>query len=130
MWPAMWPGYPNPGASFFTDDPLNQRLANEMGIVISTSHHEPMQRLSNEWFAENPEGSWNWLTNKEKIIDFFRAGAERAKGFESCFTLGMRGEYDKKMAGDDPAFVVGDVIKAQRGLLKETYGRADAVPRK
>ncbi|GAB1740033.1 hypothetical protein NU219Hw_g4955t1 [Hortaea werneckii] len=128
MWPAMWPGYPNPGASFFTDDPLNQRLADEMGIVISTSHHEPMQRLSNEWFAENPEGSWNWLTNKEKIIDFFRAGAQRAREFESCFTLGMRGEYDKKMAGDDPAFVVEDVIKAQRELLRETYGRADAVP--
>ncbi|KAI6906722.1 glycoside hydrolase family 115 protein [Hortaea werneckii] len=128
MWPAMWPGYPNPGASFFTDDPLNQRLADEMGIVVSTSHHEPMQRLSNEWFAENPEGSWNWLTNKEKIIDFFRAGAQRAKAFESCFTLGMRGEYDKKMAGDDPAFVVEDVIKAQRELLRETYGRADAVP--
>ncbi|RMX80860.1 hypothetical protein D0869_07240 [Hortaea werneckii] len=129
MWPAMWPGYPNPGASFFTDDPLNQRLADEIGIVISTSHHEPMQRLSNEWFAENPEGSWNWLTNKEKIIDFFRAGAQRAKGFESCFTLGMRGEYDKKMAGDDPAFVVEDVIKAQRELLRETYGHPDAVPR-
>ncbi|RMY90177.1 hypothetical protein D0862_10036 [Hortaea werneckii] len=94
MWPAMWPGYPNPGASFFTDDPLNQRLADEMGIVISTSHHEPMQRLSNEWFAENPEGR----------------------------------EYDKKMAGDDPAFVVEDVIKAQRELLRETYGRADVVP--
>ncbi|KAI7474202.1 glycoside hydrolase family 115 protein [Hortaea werneckii] len=120
MWPAMWPGYPNPGASFFTDDPLNQQLADEMGIVISTSHHEPMQRLSNEWFAENPEGSWNWLTNKDKIIDFFRMGAQRAKGFESCFTLGMRGEYDKKMAGDDPAFVVEDVIKAQRELLEET----------
>ena len=42
----------------------------------------------------------------------------------------MRGEYDKKMAGDDPAFVVEDVIKAQRELLRETYGRADAVPRK
>ncbi|KAI7232176.1 glycoside hydrolase family 115 protein [Hortaea werneckii] len=128
MWPAMWPGYPNPGASFFTDDPLNQRLADEMGIVISTSHHEPMQRLSNEWFAENPEGSWNWLTNKEKIIDFFRVGAHRARGFESCFTLGMRGEYDKKMAGDDPAFIIEDVIKAQRDLLRETYGHPDSVP--
>ncbi|KAI7093620.1 glycoside hydrolase family 115 protein [Hortaea werneckii] len=128
MWPAMWPGYPNPGASFFADDPLNQQLADKVGIIISTSHHEPMQRLSNEWFAENPEGSWNWLTNKEEIIDFFRVGAHRAKGFESCFTLGMRGEYDKKMAGDDPAFVVEDVIKAQRELLRETYGRADAVP--
>ncbi|RMY39998.1 hypothetical protein D0866_01555 [Hortaea werneckii] len=119
MWPAMWPGYPNPGASFFTDDPLNQQLADEMGIVVSTSHHEPMQRLSNEWFAENPEGSWNWLTNREKIIDFFRVGAHRAKGFESCFTLGMRGEYDKKMAGDDPAFVVEDVIKTQREVPNE-----------
>ncbi|KAF7194937.1 hypothetical protein HII31_03774 [Pseudocercospora fuligena] len=128
LWPAMWPGYPNPGASFFTDDPKNQSLADELGIVISTSHHEPMQRLSNEWFAENPDGSWNWLTNKERITDFFRVGVQRAAGRESYFTLGMRGEYDKKMAGDDPAAVVRDVIQTQRQLFKEEHGAEDAVP--
>lgn len=125
----MWPGYPNPGASFFVDDVDNQRLADEYGIVVSTSHHEPMQRLSNEWFNENPDGSWNWLTNREKIRQFFEFGAERARGYESYFTLGMRGEYDKKMAGDDPAAVVQDVVEAQRHVFEKVYGSGDAVPR-
>ncbi|KAJ4039041.1 hypothetical protein NW761_010342 [Fusarium oxysporum] len=128
LWPAMWPGYPNPGASFFTDDPLNQKLADEYGIVISTSHHEPMQRLSNEWFAENPDGSWNWLTNKQKITEFFEHGASRAKGCDSYFTLGIRGEYDKKMLAEDPAAVVQDAIETQRQVIKKVYGREDAVP--
>ena len=65
----MWPGYPNPGASFFTDDVETQKTADLYGIVISTSHHEPMQRLSNEWFAENPPGTWNWLTNISSLSD-------------------------------------------------------------
>ncbi|KAK1475773.1 hypothetical protein CTAM01_15648 [Colletotrichum tamarilloi] len=128
LWPAMWPGYPNPGASFFTDDPLNPKLAEDYGIAVSTSHHEPMQRMSNEWFADNPDGSWNWLTNKEKIAAFFDEGVKRAVGRESYFTLGMRGEYDRKMKTDDPAAVVRDVIKTQRALIKQVHGREDAVP--
>nr|AAO27748.1 unknown [Fusarium sporotrichioides] len=128
LWPAMWPGYPNPGASFFTDDPLNQKLADEYGIVISTSHHEPMQRLSNEWFADNPDGSWNWLTNKQKITEFFEHGAGRAQGCDSYFTLGIRGEYDKKMLAEDPASVVQDAIETQRKVIEKVYGSEGAVP--
>lgn len=128
LWPAMWPGWPNPGASFFTDDPENQRAADAWGIVVSTSHHEPMQRLSNEWLADNPLGTWDWLTNKEKITKFFAQGAQRARGFESYFTMGMRGEYDTKMKTDDPAAVVQDVLRTQRSLIKDVYGREDAVP--
>ncbi|KAH9224014.1 hypothetical protein DL95DRAFT_517290 [Leptodontidium sp. 2 PMI_412] len=127
LWPAMWPGYPNPGASFFTDDKDNQRTAEEYGICISTSHHEPMQRMSNEWFAENPDGSWNWLTNKKKITEFFETGIKRSKGCESYVTLGMRGEYDKKMVTDDPAAVVREVIRTQRGIVKDVHGREDGV---
>ena len=129
LWPAMWPGYPNPGASFFDDDPENQKTAEEYGICVSTSHHEPMQRLSNEWFADNPDGSWNWLTNKQKITEFFDEGVRRAKGCESYFTLGMRGEYDRKMATDDPAAVVREVIQTQRAIIKDVHGSEDAVPR-
>lgn len=128
LWPAMWPGYPSPGASFFTDDPENQRTADAWGIVVSTSHHEPMQRLSNEWLAENPLGTWDWLTNKEKITRFFAEGVERARGFESYFTTGMRGEYDTKMRTGDPAAVVMDVLRTQRSLIKSAHGREDAVP--
>jgi hypothetical protein len=126
----MWPGYPNPGASFFSDDLENQKTAEEYGICISTSHHEPMQRLSNEWFAENKDGTWDWLTNKQKITKFFDEGVRRAKGCESYFTLGMRGEYDKKMKTDDPAAVVRDVIQTQRAIIKDVHGHEDAVYRK
>lgn len=128
LWPAMWPGYPNPGASFFIDDPENQRTADAWGIVISTSHHEPMQRLANEWLAENPLGTWDWLTNKDKLTEFFAEGVKRAAGFESYFTMGMRGEYDTKMPTDDPAAVVADVLRTQRSLVKDVHGREDAVP--
>jgi hypothetical protein len=125
----MWPGYPNPGASFFTDDENNQRAADVYGIVMSTSHHEPMQRLSNEWLAEgNPLGTWDWISNKDKITEFFKKGVERAKGYESYFTMGMRGEYDTTMKGDDPAAVVKDVLRTQRSLIREIHGSEDAVP--
>ncbi|KAL5349097.1 pre-rRNA-processing protein esf1 [Pseudogymnoascus australis] len=126
LWPAMWPGHP--GSSFFVDDLENQKTADEYGIVMSTSHHEPMQRASNEWFAENPEGSWDWIDNKEKITEFFRHGIDRAKEFESYFTLGMRGEYDVAMKNDDPATVISDVIRTQRKLFLESYDNEDAVP--
>ncbi|KAH8685424.1 hypothetical protein BGZ60DRAFT_510652 [Tricladium varicosporioides] len=128
LWPAMWPGYPNPGATFFTDDPENQKTAEDYGICISTSHHEPMQRQSNEWFADNPDGSWNWLTNKQKITQFFDEGVRRANRFESYFTLGMRGEYDKKMVTDDPTSILKEVIQTQRAIIKEIHGQEDAVP--
>jgi hypothetical protein len=130
MWPAMWPGYPNPGAVFFLDDEgANQRLADEYGIVMSTSHHEPMQRATTEWFLDNPDGSWDWLQNKDKITKFFQEGAERAQDCETYFTLGMRGEYDKKMKTDDPAAVVRDVIASQRKIFGHVYGQEDGVCR-
>jgi hypothetical protein len=129
MWPAMWPGYPNPGNSFFADDPLNQKIADEYGIVISTSHHEPMQRAMNEWFADNPDGSWSWVKNKEKIREFFEEGIKRAKDYESYITLGMRGDGDREMAVDDPPAVLRDVLEHQRSIIEETCGKETGVKR-
>ncbi|KAH7033721.1 uncharacterized protein B0I36DRAFT_422055 [Microdochium trichocladiopsis] len=128
MWPAMWPGYPNPGSSFFADDDENQKTADDYGIVMSTSHHEPMQRATNEWFAENERGTWSWLTHKDKITQFFDQGIHRAVPYESYFTMGMRGEYDVAMDTDDPAAVIQDVINTQRSLIGARHGRDDAVP--
>ncbi|KAJ5645604.1 hypothetical protein N7507_011615 [Penicillium longicatenatum] len=130
MWPAMWPGYPNPGAVFFMDDPENQRIADEYGICVSTSHHEPMQRATTEWFEEEPraDGTWDWTKSREEIIEFFRKGVRRAEGLESYFTLGIRGEYDRGMVTDDPGAVIRDVLLQQRALFKEVHGREDAVP--
>uniref|UniRef100_A0A8H7K789 Gylcosyl hydrolase 115 C-terminal domain-containing protein n=1 Tax=Bionectria ochroleuca TaxID=29856 RepID=A0A8H7K789_BIOOC len=122
LWPAMWN---HPGQSFFVDDALNQKTADEYGIVMSTSHHEPMQRAMNEWFREpynEPEGSWSWLTNKEKITKYFQEGAERAKPFESVLTLGMRGKGDHVIDAKDVTSTLHDILHTQRSIIKDVYG--------
>ncbi len=43
LWPAMW------GSAFYDDDPRNGVLANEMGIIMGTSHHEPMAMVQTDW---------------------------------------------------------------------------------
>jgi hypothetical protein len=131
LWPAMWFGYPHPGNSFFMDDPLNQELADRYGIVMSTSHHEPMQRAMNEWFDEpysEPEKSWDWTTNKEKITKYFVEGAQRASKFESVITIGMRGDGDREMNVENPQEVLEEVLLTQRHIIRDAYGGEDAVP--
>lgn len=96
MWPAMW------GWSFYADDPLNSKTANEMGIIMGTSHHEPMARNHQEWARHRKQyGAWNYETNQKVIDDFFRLGVERAKDTEDLITIGMRGDGDEPMGGED-----------------------------
>ncbi|HVV72076.1 MAG TPA: glycosyl hydrolase 115 family protein, partial [Verrucomicrobiae bacterium] len=62
LWPAMW------NNSFATDDPLNARLADEYGIVMGTSHHEPMMRAWKEWSrAGNGPHSWDYSKNETQL---------------------------------------------------------------
>ena len=104
MWPAMWKSFvPRPGNIFFTDDPDNIQLANDYGIVVSTSHHEPMQRATNEW-NEQKNGPWDWEKNKDNVAAFMKEGVRRTAMNESFFTLGMRGPTD----GPIPGYAVAD----------------------
>lgn len=125
----MWSGFPEPGSIFFEDDPLNQELAHRYGIVVSTSHHEPMQRNMSEWRMSN-KGKWVWEENKPNIAEFMRAGAERAHPYESILTLGMRGESDGAIESGDPRAILTDVIATQRNIISDVYGRPDGVRRK
>ncbi|OAA68569.1 hypothetical protein SPI_00764 [Niveomyces insectorum RCEF 264] len=127
LWPAMWAGYPEPGSSFFTDDPMNQKMADQYGIVISTSHHEPMQRSMTEWHMSH-KGPWNWEKNKAALREHFAGGAARAQPFESVITLGMRGDSDKELDAEDPLGTLRDVISTQREIIRDSYGGEDRVP--
>ncbi|KAJ0414359.1 hypothetical protein BJY00DRAFT_318922 [Aspergillus carlsbadensis] len=123
LWPAMWGSFvPRPGRIFFTDDLRNQRLADDYGVVVSTSHHEPMQRASNEWKVGRDRGEWDWVGNREEVVGFMEEGVRRARGNETYFTLGMRGENDGPIEADDPIAVLGEVFETQRGILREVYG--------
>ncbi len=113
LWPAMW--LPT---MFNVDDPLNPQRADEYGIVMSTSHHEPMMRAHNEWYLYNG-GAWNYETNKEKLRNFWREGVERMGDYESVVTVGMRGDGDEAMAENTAIDLLQSIIKDQREILAD-----------
>ena len=126
FWPAMW------ASAFNEDDPESPCLADEMGIVMGTSHHEPMMRAHKEYTRRREEiGPWDYATNKERVDKFFREGMERNKAYDNLVTIGMRGDGDVAMGkGDDQENMktLHNVIDGQRKIIKDIYGRPDAVP--
>ena len=130
LWPAMW------GWSFYADDPLNSPTASDMGVIMGTSHHEPMARNHQEWARHRKEyGEWNYVTNQKVIDEFFREGVSRSKDNEDIITIGMRGDGDTAMGakeGHDDEFVPNDdetikllenIIKNQRKIITKETGR-------
>lgn len=94
LWPAMW------GNAFNEDDPENPRLADEYGIVMGTSHHEPMMRAQKEWGKHRNEygnGEWNYKTNEAGLKKFWEDGLNRNSSYENILTMGMRGDGDLPM---------------------------------
>lgn len=127
LWPAMWKSFtPPPGNIFFTDDPGNQQLADDYGIVISTSHHEPLQRATNEW-NETELGPWDWSTNKDNMTSFMDEGVARAGNNESYFTIGLRGLGDEAANTENAIGMLEDVFETQRGIIKKYHGTETAV---
>ncbi|OJD40310.1 glycoside hydrolase family 115 protein [Diplodia corticola] len=121
LWPAMW------ASMFNVDDPRNQPLADEYGIIMGTSHTEPMMRATNEWTTFG-KGSWQWNTNNESIYPFFVEGVERAKPYESVVTIGMRGSADTAMSDNVETEMLEDIVDTQRQILTDVYGSDSAVP--
>ncbi len=118
MWPAMW------GWAFYADDPENEKTADEMGIVMGTSHHEPMARNHQE-YARNREGwgAWNYQKNKLGLQKFFREGIERMKGTEQIVTIGMRGDGDEAMSEDADTQLMQQIIADQRQIISDVTGK-------
>ena len=130
MWPAMW------GWAFYADDPENSRTADEFGIVMGTSHHEPMARNHQEWARHRDEyGAWDYPSNQQVIDKFFREGMERSKDNEDLITIGMRGDGDTAMGGKeghDDEYVSDDernkallekIISNQRQIIADVTGK-------
>ena len=118
LWPAMW------GWAFYADDPENSKVADEMGIIIGTSHHEPMARNHQEYARHRSDwGAWNYQTNKDNLDRFFREGIERMKGTDDIVTIGMRGDGDEAMSADADTKLLEQIIDNQRRIIKEVTGK-------
>ena len=107
LWPAMWAP-----RAFNDDDPQNKVIADAMGVVMGTSHHEPMTRAQHEWHRNQEQGvtggKWDYTTNAENLRKFWRGGIERmmlkgktsaeSDSYECLITVGMRGDGDEPMS--------------------------------
>lgn len=110
LWPAMW------GSAFNDDDKQNPVLADEYGIVMGTSHHEPMDRAQQEW-KRYGHGDWNYETNKQVLQDFWRKGIENMGSKETVVTIGMRGDGDKPMTEGSNIQLLENIVKDQRQII-------------
>ena len=117
LWPAMWDN------AFNEDDAENPRLADEYGIVMGTSHQEPMTRSQQEWDRRyyTSIGHWNYNKHPETMESFWREGVRRNKNYENVVTMGLRGANDSEMAGDIKSNIamVENIVHKQQKIIGE-----------
>ncbi len=128
LWPAMWAP-----KAFNDDDPNNMVLADAMGVVMGTSHHEPLTRAQDEWHRNNEAGvtggKWDYATNGENLRRFWRGGVERmmskgdGRGYESLLTVGMRGDGDEAMAEGTATGLLETIVADQRKIIADVTNR-------
>lgn len=117
LWPAMW--LPQ---AFADDDPENPRLADEYGVVIGTSHHEPMMRAHAEW-GRHGQGPWDYARNVAALRAFWRGGYARSKDYETIVSLGMRGDGDEAMSAETNTALLERIVADQRDIIAEVSGQ-------
>ncbi len=124
LWPAMW------DSVFSEEGPglASAELADTYGVVMGTSHHEPLCRAGAEWQRiyqrYGTDNTWSFVSNREAITEFWKDGILRNKPFENVITIGMRGENDSMLLSEDAGLadnvqVIKDAIVTQHALLRE-----------
>jgi hypothetical protein len=122
LWPAMW------GNMFNVDDPRNPELADLYGIVMGTSHHEPLTRAHEEW-KKAGHGPWNYQTNDTTLRRFWRQGMRRMGTRENIVTIGMRGDGDEPMSRESNTALLEKIVADQRKIIaEETHKPAEQTP--
>lgn len=112
LWPAMWSN------AFNTDDTLNPIKADEYGIVMGTSHHEPMLRAQQEW-KKFGKGAWDYTKNDTVLRSFWKKGIENMGTHESIITVGMRGDGDMPMTQGTATDLLEKIVADQRKILED-----------
>ncbi|MES2776863.1 MAG: glycosyl hydrolase 115 family protein [Bacteroidota bacterium] len=116
IWPAMW------GNAFYDDDSLNMKTADEFGIVIGTSHHEPLMRAHDEWRRYGNKQKWNYDSTEAGLKEFWRTGMSRARN-EKIVSVGMRGDGDEPMSRETATTLLERIVNDQRKIIADVTGK-------
>jgi hypothetical protein len=124
-WPAM-----HDVTKAFNIYPQNRQVADDYGIVMGSSHCEPMLRNNvTEWtdaqgrVGQAAAATFNWVTNSADILNYWKQRLQENGKFENVYTLGLRGIHDGDMAGGGTTAQksqrLNQIIAEQRNLLKQ-----------
>ncbi|MCU7550644.1 glycosyl hydrolase 115 family protein [Chitinophagaceae bacterium LB-8] len=118
IWPAM-----HPSTKAFYHYAGNPKVAADYGIIVGSSHAEPMLRNNVGEWNEKTMGHFNYITNKERVYSYWEDRVKQSKGNDAIYTMGMRGVHDSHMEGvkDEKEAVplLERIIADQRGLLSQ-----------
>lgn len=116
IWPAM-----HPSTKAFYHYPENKLVAQRYNIIIGTTHAEPLMRNNVDEWQENTMGKYNYLTNKDNVLQYWSDRLYEAKPYENLYSMGMRGKHDSGMQGvkskQEAVELTSRIIKDQRELL-------------
>ncbi len=116
IWPAM-----HDSTKPFYQIKGNPEMARDYAIVVGTSHAEPMMRNNVREWDKAKNGDFNFFTNRERMISYWRERVQEVKGFENIYSVGLRGVHDSAMEGaetiEQARDGVAEVIGIQRDLL-------------
>ncbi len=116
IWPAMW------GRAFYDEDSQNGITAHKMGIIVGTSHHEPMGRAHAEW-SKYGSGKWDYSKNSAVLDKFWEGGFRRMMDWEKVVTIGMRGDGDEPMSEENNIKLLQNIVSNQRKIIAAATGK-------
>ena len=123
---AIWPGMHTGTPGFFTIKG-NKEMADSCGILIGTSHCEPLLRNNVAEWDPMVRGAYNYITNREQVQQYWIERLKEVKGSEEFFTIGMRGIHDGSMEGvktkKEKLEGLQQVIDDQRELIRTYYNK-------
>lgn len=113
----------------FYSHPESKVVCDSFGIIITTSHCEPLllnNAATSEW-EESRDGDWNYKTNSQTILKKWDDRLAEASQYENIYTTAMRGVHDAGLRGNLPLEervpLIAQVIKDQRQLLERHIGK-------
>lgn len=118
IWPAM-----HPSTKAFYHYPGNKKVAADYCIVIGSSHAEPMLRNNVGEWNEKTMGAFNYITNKQKVYNYWEERVKESGENDAVYTLGMRGVHDSGIEGvkssAEAVPLLDGIIKDQREMLQK-----------
>lgn len=123
---ALWPAMHEVTKPFFTVKG-NREMADSCGIVIGSSHCEPILRCNTGEWDKKTRGNYNYITNRDNVVEYWKERLVEMKGQEGLFTIGMRGIHDGAMEGvktpKEKLDGLQSVIDCQRELIAKYYSK-------